>query len=262
MSEPQTKLQKYSAPALEKGLDILEYLSLTNSRPTLSQLAAGIGRSKSEIFRMMIVLEERGYIDRHDGDVFTLTDRLALLGGERSNNSKLAEIAAPYLERLAEKTDLSNHMAVPAGGEFLVISSTSVSQSYGLTVQVGYKAKLFGTAAGACFLSDITNSDKRHEIVSSFASAEELEGFADYDIQIQNCRKKGYVALHSPETRSVSELAAPVRHLQSKLTIAAVTVPYFTAELLDNQKNEIIDHMLNILGQLQEKISITMPSLA
>lgn len=260
MIETQTKLQKYSAPALEKGLDILEYLSLTNTHPTLSQLATGIGRSKSEIFRMMIVLEERGYIDRHEGDVFTLTDRLALLGGERSSNSKLAEIAIPYLERLAEKSELSNHLAVRQSGDFLVVSSTSVSQSYGLTVQVGYKAKLFGTAVGACFLSDIEEKERRHEEIVNLASAQDLKTIEQYDLQIQKCKRDGYISLQSPETRSVYELSAPVRHLQSGLTMASVTIPYFAAELIDNRVNEIVDQLLTSISQLQEKIAITMPN--
>lgn len=262
MSDRQTKLQKYSAPALEKGLDILEYLSLTNSHPTLSQLAAGIDRSKSEIFRMMIVLEERGYIVRHEGDVFTLTDRLALLGGERSDNSKLAELAAPYLERLADHTDLSNHLSVPRGDEFLVILSTSVSQSYGLTVQVGYTAKIFGTAAGACFLSEVTDQKQRLEAISRFAPTSRKEHIEKYSAEIQKCREQGYIGLQSPETQSVFELSAPLRHLQSKQVIASVTIPYFTAELIDNRKNEIIDQLLSHIRQLQEKISITMPNPA
>ena len=49
-----TKLQKYSAPALEKGLDILELLSLSASEMSLSQIAAGVGRSKNEIFRAVV----------------------------------------------------------------------------------------------------------------------------------------------------------------------------------------------------------------
>lgn len=259
MSDRQTKLQKYSAPALEKGLDILEYLSLTNSRPTLSQLAAGIDRSKSEIFRMMIVLEERGYIHRHEGDVFTLTDRLSLLGGERSDNSKLAELATPYLERLADQTELSNHLSVPQAGEFLVISSTSVSQSYGLTVQIGYKAKLFGTAAGACFLADIADKQDRREAISKHSTATDMRDFEDYDVEILRCRENGFIGLRSPETQSVFELSAPVRHLQSKQAIASVTIPYFAAELIDNRKSEIIHQLLNNVSQLQEKIAITMP---
>lgn len=260
MSDRQTKLQKYSAPALEKGLDILEYLSLTSGEPTLSQLAAGIGRSKSEIFRMMIVLEERGYIHRHEGDVFTLTDRLALLGGDRSDNSKLAELASPYLERLADQTELSNHLAIRQHDEMLVISSTSVSQSYGLTVQVGYRAKLFGTAAGACFLSDIKGKEKRRKALSQFASDHEMLRFEDYDLEIQKCQEEGYVSIGSTQARSVFELSAPVRHLQGKITIASITIPYFTAELIDNRKSEIIDQLLNTIRQLQEKITLTMPN--
>lgn len=260
MADGQTKLQKYSAPALEKGLDILEYLSLTNGHPTLSQLASGIGRSKSEIFRMMIVLEERGYIHRHEGDVFTLTHRLALLGGERSNNSKLAELAAPYLERLADQTSLSNHMSVPQDGDFLVISSASVTQSYGLSVQVGYRTKLLGTAAGACFLSGIKEQDERRQAVLKYATPQDMEKFQDFDLEIQKCQSDGYIALPSSEAKSVIELSAPVHHLKSNRAVASITIPYFVAEQIENRKADIIDHLLSNIAQLQEKIAITMPN--
>ncbi len=43
--------QKFSAPALEQGLDILEFLSLTDFTATLSEIALGIERSIAEIFR-------------------------------------------------------------------------------------------------------------------------------------------------------------------------------------------------------------------
>ena len=57
----EAKPQKYTAPALEKGLDILELLSSTDAGLSLSEIARDLGRSVSEIFRMLVVLQQRGY---------------------------------------------------------------------------------------------------------------------------------------------------------------------------------------------------------
>ena len=63
-----TKTTKYRAPALDKGLDILELLARTPGSLNLTEVAQGIGYSKSEIFRMLQVLEARGYLARKDSD--------------------------------------------------------------------------------------------------------------------------------------------------------------------------------------------------
>ena len=54
----------YAAPALEKGLDIIELLSASDHPLTARSIAEQLGRSKSEIFRMVYVLVERGYLLR------------------------------------------------------------------------------------------------------------------------------------------------------------------------------------------------------
>ena len=57
----------YSAPALEKGLDILECLATSEEPLTTRALAEQLGRSKNEIFRMVHVLLRRGYLTRMPG---------------------------------------------------------------------------------------------------------------------------------------------------------------------------------------------------
>ena len=59
--------RKYRAPALEKGLDVLELLSAHGEPLTPSQMSATLGRSVSELFRMIQVLEFRGYIEQSSG---------------------------------------------------------------------------------------------------------------------------------------------------------------------------------------------------
>src|SRR5689334_16383793 len=67
----------YSAPALEKGLDILELLAEERLPLTMRQIGDRLGRSKNELFRMIMVLLSRGYIAREERtDAFVLTQRL------------------------------------------------------------------------------------------------------------------------------------------------------------------------------------------
>ena len=55
-------MTKYYAPALDKGLDILEYLSDQSIPQSQQDIAIGIERTPNEIYRMLVSLEKRGYI--------------------------------------------------------------------------------------------------------------------------------------------------------------------------------------------------------
>src|SRR6476620_12263381 len=82
MQRRKTKVaSRYPTPALEKGLDILELFAREPAELTKSDVARRLGRTVSEIFRMLVCLEERGYISpSRDGERFHLTLRLFELG--------------------------------------------------------------------------------------------------------------------------------------------------------------------------------------
>jgi hypothetical protein len=59
--------RKYTAPALEKGLDILDLLAGHGQAMTLSQISVALEKSVGEIFRMIHVLEFKGFIETAPG---------------------------------------------------------------------------------------------------------------------------------------------------------------------------------------------------
>src|SRR3979490_687991 len=63
-----SRRSRYTAPALEKGLDILELLASVSEALTHSEIASRLGRTLTEVFRMLVCLEERGYISRTGPD--------------------------------------------------------------------------------------------------------------------------------------------------------------------------------------------------
>ena len=54
--------EKYSAPALSKGLDILELLATQPAGLKKTEIAAELGRTVNELYRMLAVLESRGFV--------------------------------------------------------------------------------------------------------------------------------------------------------------------------------------------------------
>ncbi|CAM5207349.1 Transcriptional regulator, IclR family OS=Bosea thiooxidans OX=53254 GN=SAMN05660750_04639 PE=4 SV=1 [Bosea thiooxidans] len=64
MTDDNDATSRYRAPALEKGLDIIELLASSASGMSLTAIASTLGRSMGEIYRIALALEARGYIRR------------------------------------------------------------------------------------------------------------------------------------------------------------------------------------------------------
>ena len=69
-------LDKYRAPALDKGLDILELLATTEEQMSQAEIAKALDRSPNEIYRMLDRLVRRDYVRRTSADRYELTLKL------------------------------------------------------------------------------------------------------------------------------------------------------------------------------------------
>src|SRR5215467_3780035 len=99
---PDPDERRYRAPALEKGLDILELMAQRGAPMTLSQISVALDRSVSELFRMVQALEYKGYIETSaSGDGYTLTNKLFALGMAQAPTKTLVEAALPVMRELS-----------------------------------------------------------------------------------------------------------------------------------------------------------------
>src|SRR6476659_10429428 len=126
-SEPEnTDKIAYAAPALEKGLDILELLAEVGEPLSTRTIAERLSRSRSEIFRMVFVLQQRGYLVRDAGtDRLALSRRLFNLGIRTPGGRQLTSIVLPLMERFSEESGLAAHLVVLSRAQTVVIATTS-----------------------------------------------------------------------------------------------------------------------------------------
>ena len=109
---------KYSVPALEKALDVLEYLSEQAVPLTQAQLARALKRQSGEIFRMLACLESRGYLRREPATgAYSLTLKLFELSRTHSPYELLLKVAEPLMRALAEELRASGAVCFQSGAD-------------------------------------------------------------------------------------------------------------------------------------------------
>lgn len=229
---------RYRAPALEKGLDILE--TLAESRLPLSQveLAQALGRSQGEFFRMLSCLEDRGYVSREaESGRFRLTLRLYALGHKQNAVSMLRNAARVPMEKLAEETGQACHLSVQAGASLLVLMERMPARRICLAVGEGTTFPLVETTSGRLLLSQLSAAEVTALVGSdkAFAAKSARERRDILNIVEQN-RQDGYAVARSGITQNVTDIAKVVG-VRGTDTLAVLVVPCLTAAYENQPKH-------------------------
>ncbi|NIT53266.1 MAG: IclR family transcriptional regulator [candidate division Zixibacteria bacterium] len=231
---------RYSAPALEKGLDIIEYLSERDEGENLTSIASGIGRSNGEIFRMLSVLEQRGFVDRLPGsDHFLLTDKLFRLGLNRPKKKNLMKLAIPAMEKFAKECQNACHLSVRTGNEMVVVTRVESPINVGISVRVGHRLPLAHAPSGRC-ITAFSRPDEIKAIVADVRKSEGAKKAKEFQSAIEDIQRVGYSLMKDGFSVGITGLSAPVFDLDSQQCIAAMTSPVLHYVHLNNTDLEKI----------------------
>ena len=155
---------RYSAPALEKGLDVLEVLAAQPHSLSLQEIANHLGRSPSELFRMLDVLVRRGFLSRLSDSTYALTLRLFELAQRHPPVDRLLDVAIPHMQHLAQQTGQSNHLCVHHDARLVVLARAEPPEPMSALVRQG---------AHFAFLDDRVSA----RVISAFQEDERQAGY-------------------------------------------------------------------------------------
>lgn len=225
MSEEDS--EKYRAPALDKGLDILELLASTDGGLTQVEIAKAIGKSPNEFYRMLDRLVRRGYVQRQDGDRFFLTLKLFGLAHFHAPLRRLVSFAAPVMRDFANKAGQACHLAVYDRGSVVVIAQQDSSTYWALSIRVGAQMSLFNTGSGHVLLA-FQNDAQRDRMMAEQLRGGNEDGVPEGLIErLDEVRDNGYESMNSLQTAGVRNISAPVLTVDGT-ALAAITCPYIT----------------------------------
>lgn len=216
--------RKYSAPALEKGLDILELLSTEEAGLTQSEIARALGRSVSEIFRMLVVLQERDYVLLDPlSDRYALTTFLFEIAHRTPRIKLLTTLAGPIMQRLSREVNQSVHVAILAGGSVLVVGQVDSPGNNVMSVRLGARIELWRASSGRVIMAH-----QPGEVLADWLARVPLPpGMNELVLreELRALRAAGHEVRDSFVVRGIVNISAPVFD-HSGAAVAALTIPH------------------------------------
>ncbi|WP_210508971.1 IclR family transcriptional regulator [Naasia sp. SYSU D00057] len=204
MSDPDAG-PGYAAPALEKGLDILELLADAAGPLTQREIAAALDRSVGQLFRVLLTLERRGFAVRTEEGGYLLSDRLFELAHRQEPRRGLLAAAAAPMRRLAEEIGQSCNLGVPEGDVVRVVAQAESPTPFGFSVRVGAAFPLADSVTGA--------------VLRAFG------GDAADDPSAAELQRLGHGERADSLHSGVTDVVYPVLGADGR-AVAALTVPY------------------------------------
>jgi DNA-binding IclR family transcriptional regulator len=216
--------RRYRAPALEKGLDILELLAGEGAPMSLSEISTALDRSPGELFRMVQVLEFKGYIaPKPSGEGFVLTNKLFALGMAQAPTRTLLEAALPAMRRLSERIGQSCHLAVASDDQIVVVARVEAPGDIGFSVRIGYRRGMTAATSGFILFAFQPETVRNAWLARLFVDAPPAKR-REFVKRADLIRAQGYVRANSDFVQGVIDLSAPV--IDGDGAVAALTVPF------------------------------------
>lgn len=244
---------RYRAPALDKGLDILELLAGQEGGLSQVEIAKALGRTPNEHYRMLERLVRRGYVARTASDRYELTLKLFGLAHFHRPIRRLVSQATPLMRDLAARTLQSNHLAVYDRSGVTVIAQMDAPGYWGLAIRVGARVDLFNTGSGHVLLA-FRDPEERALMI---AEQDVVEGGrdepGDLEDRLAQIRQRGYEVMPSQQTSGVYNLSAPVLGADGN-ALAALTCPYIAP--LNRPKAPDIPETIALLQETASSLSL------
>jgi DNA-binding IclR family transcriptional regulator len=217
----------YSAPALEKGLDILEQLAHGGQGQSLLQLASSLGRSASEIYRMLEVLVDRGYLKRRNSG-FTLTLKLFELGMESLPMRDLSQIAAVQMHEVAQRTRQSLHLSMHQDQRLIVVACVHTPEPLGFSVRLGSHFPFRPDRTSARVLTAFAPPEIAAWMIEEMQhnSAPEKLNLRSLKLKLETIRRRGYEQSKSDTVPGITDMAFPIFDNVHPGAIASLNMPY------------------------------------
>lgn len=242
--------KSYSAPALEKGLDILEALCDSERGLTQKELSAKLGRSISELYRMLYCLVHRSYVAQYN-DKFAITTKLFQLSQIHPPTQRLLAEAVPIMEALSSKVGFSCDLRIYNKGSQTVIASVVAPSGIGFTARVGAEIMVAPSASGRVLLAFQNSETLEFRIFESFKEYSPRD-IAAFRKELHEVAIKGYTSMPSPQFQGVYSVAYPILD-HNRHAIAAITVPMVAR--IDGAPQTTRNEVEGVMREMADKLS-------
>jgi DNA-binding IclR family transcriptional regulator len=246
----------YRAPAAEKVLDILEFMATQPDGLTQTEISTGLGRSIHEIYRVLLLLEKRGYLIRTKADRLILSLKVFELAHKHPPVNRLVESALPAMRELALQTDQGCHLAVLKDLLVLVVLQIDSPLPMHYSVALGSQFPALETSSGAVLLAGLSCEDRDRTIGRIVAADQAIGTRAEIDARLDAATTCGYEMRPSLAVQGCTNISLPVRNHTGAM-VAALTVPFLPQKAARFDAETVFGHAVAAAARISGALGAT-----
>lgn len=246
---------RYRAPALDKGLDILELLADQPDGLSRVEIVKALGRSASEIYRMLERLVARQYVIRTaGGDRYAMSLKMFALAHRQPPINRLMTQSLPIMDIYAKQAEQSCHLGVYDRGNVLILAQVPGPGVWGMSIRTGARVSLMDTNSGHILLA-FQAEERRLQMLAEHSMVEGEVPIAEQDLatSLSSIRNLGYKQRESLQSYGVVDLSYPIFGPDGQ-AIAALTSPYIRR--IDRHIGPLIKEALGYLREAAMQLSL------
>ncbi len=245
------------APALDRGLAILELLDAAAQGLNLTEISKAIGSPKNSTSRLVQTLIGRGYLTR-DGDAqrFRLTGKLLRLGQPRVADVSLVECALDAMRTLRDAVGETVQLGIPIDDGGVIIEKIESTQAVRIGVNLGLRFHLHNNAPGKVLLA-FQHPKTRERTINRI----KLERFTertitDKEVLRKECErvvKLGYGTDGGEADEGIHCVAAPIRDRLNVL-VATIWVSGIAGRMPKSKFASLSVEVIKAAGEIERRL--------
>jgi len=214
---------KYSAPSLNKALDILEFLATTTKPLGLTDIAIQLRKSVGEIYRIMVVLEKRHYIKFEKNSGYSLHKKPLSIKSTKLKRENFIENALPLMQNFSSKTGHLCALEILSGTEVVTVACTKNTGRYDLSIKLGRRQPVMQSSAGAALLA-VFDGHALNNVIDQLRACSSVRSIEHFIEKIEQIKTEKFYSrkLSIPD---IQEIATPIANSINEY--AALSTLYF-----------------------------------
>jgi IclR family pca regulon transcriptional regulator len=257
--------------ALARGLEVIRAFQPRQPVMSLAAVADAAGLFRPTARRILLTLEELGYVRQAAGG-FELTPRVLELGMTYVLSRNLWEVARPHMEALVARTQESSSIAQLDGSDIVYVARVAVPKIIALAVTIGTRFPAMPTSLGKVLLAALPPGQAERVLAEPSRSGivpRWQPDVAERAAELREVRARGWSLTDEQLAAGIRSVAAPLRDGDGQV-IAALNVTVHAAETpLDVLTGEYLPLLLQTAGavsadwaQYQAVPQVTVPQAA
>ena len=236
--------------ATARVLDIFEALSASKQGLTLTELSQALDAPKSSLFPIVHTMEERHYLQQHQGTGrYTMGPGVLTLGAAFAADEGRASIVQ-VMKVVVETCQETCQLGILDQGNVLYIEKQDSTQAIRMISWVGNRLPANATAIGKALLSGLTDSQVRVLYQNGLPrlTKQTITDLETLLVQLADIRNGALAMEWEESTDQLACWAVPLRRQGRVFAALSISVPLFRCK---TEKIQLVD---NCLREAQEKI--------